>query len=346
MVAIFSGAGAGFERGSGAVLGASGLLGSSGQGRDGGQILFNAATGNLLVSRQDEFLAGRGPDIGISRTYNSLGNFSDDNGDNWRQSTDRRVHTLTGTANAAGSTVSRTSGDGSVVTYRWNGSAYLATDGAGAHDRLILASGVWTWTDGSSQATERYAAHGTDNWRIVEHADTAGNKLTYTYSADTLSRVTTADGGYVQYNWTGNNLTQLVTGYTDLATGTAATLSRTRYAYDAANRLSSVTVDLSPEDGVIADGKTYVTTYTYHGTSRLIATIGQTDGSHLHIGYDASNRVNSLTQTVASGDTRVTAIAYGAGFTSVTDPVGQVTRLDYFADGSLKQITAPPAQSS
>src|SRR5215212_2769436 len=107
MVAIFTGAGTGFERGSGSVLGSGGLLGSSSLGRGGEQLFLNAATGNLLVSQSDEFLVGLGPDATIGRTYNSLGDLSDDNGDNWRQGTQRRIVNLTGTLNTSGSTVQR-----------------------------------------------------------------------------------------------------------------------------------------------------------------------------------------------------------------------------------------------
>ncbi len=92
MVAIFTGLGAGFERGSANILGGAGQVGSSLLGRGGESVSVNAATGNLLINHQDEFLIGRGPDVGISRTYNSLEDTTDrDNLDHWQQSTTRRV---------------------------------------------------------------------------------------------------------------------------------------------------------------------------------------------------------------------------------------------------------------
>src|ERR1044072_9258237 len=239
MVAIFTGSGSGFERGSSNVIGSAGLLGASAFGHSGEQLFFNAATGNFLVNRSDEFLVVRGPDVSISRTYNSLGNLSDDNGDNWRQSTDRRVFGLTGTVNTSGSTVKRRSGDGSEITYSWNGSAYVATDGAGAYDKLTYSSGAnsWTWTDGDTRWTETYAAYNSE-WRITAQADTSGNTLTFSYYAGTnnLYRVPTAEGGYEQYNWSGSNINEIGTGYTDIPTATAKTLTRTRYTYDGSNR--------------------------------------------------------------------------------------------------------------
>src|SRR5690606_8449676 len=154
-----------------------------------------------------------------------------------------------------------------------------------------------------------------------------GNALTFTYAGDKLDTVTTADGGWTQYVWAGNNITEIVTGYTDLATSTASTLTRTRYAYDASDRLVSVITDLTPGDHSIADGATYVTSYTYDGASNRIASISQTDGSLITIAYDASFRVETLTQQVASGVTRTTSISYAADHTLVTGPDGQVTKL-------------------
>ncbi|MCB5426409.1 LysM peptidoglycan-binding domain-containing protein [Altererythrobacter sp. CC-YST694] len=351
MVAIFTGLGAGFTRGSGNLLGGAGQIGSSLLGRGGESVSVNAASGNLLVSHQDEFLVGLGPDVAIARTYNSLGDAGDrDNGDNWQQNTTRRVFGLTGTLNSAGSTVSRLGADGAVVVYGWDAarSAYVTRDGSGAFDRLEMNGSEWVWTDGDSQAKEYYeAAVVAGEYRIRAAADIDGNALTFTYLAgtDLLDKVTTADGAWTQYSWTGNAITQIVTGYTDLATSTAKTLTRVRYGYDGQGRLETVTTDLTPDDNSVSDANTYLVTYTYDGTSNRIASIAQTDGSLLQIAYDGSGRVQTLTQTVAPGDARVTSLSYFSGYTSVTGTDGQVTRLDYDAEGRLTRVTAPPASS-
>ena len=344
MVSIFVGSGAGFARGSGATLGGSGVLGSAVQGRSGEGVSVNAATGNLLITQQDDFLVGRGPDSAVSRTYNSLAQVSDDNGDQWRFGSQRRLANWTGVANTAGATVDRVGEDGSVITYTYDVGLgyYRATDGAGAHDKIVNV-GHWIWTDGDTQASEVYDIGGV----LINTTDTDGNSLSFSYHMHNgswrLSRATTSNGEYQDYIWSGENVSQIVTGYTDLASGTPKTLTRTRYAYDGQNRLVQVTVDLSPEDNSVADGRTYVTTYTYDGSSKRVASITQTDGSSLAIAYDASGRVTTLTQIVAAGDVRVTRIGYGVNVASVTGPDDQVTRLWYDNKKQLVQLMSPPA---
>lgn len=353
MVAVFTGLGAGFTRGSANLLGGAGQVGSGLLGRAGENVSVNAATGGLVLTHQDEFLIGRGPDVALSRTYNSITDASGgdrDNGDNWQHSTTRRVFGLTGTLNAAGSTVSRLGGDGAVVVYAWDSSrsAYLSKDGSGAFDTLVNTGSEWVWTDGDSQGKEYYeAAQTAGEFRIRSSQDIDGNALSFTYvsGTDKLDKVTTADGSWTQYSWSGNNVTQIVTGYTDLATSTAKTLTRVRYGYDGSNRLVTVTTDLTPGDNSVSDNNTYVVTYSYDGSSKRIASITQTDGSQLAVTYDGSGRVSTLTQTIASGVTRVTTMGYGTGYTTITGPDSQVTRLDYDSANRLTTITAPPAFS-
>lgn len=349
MVAIFTGLGAGFVRSSANILGGAGQLGSAGLGRGSENVSVNAATGNLLIAHKDEFLIGKGPDASISRTYNSIQDASGgdrDNGDQWRQSTTKRVFELTGAVNSAGSTIKRMAGDGSVITYGWGTKggvdAYWTTEGTGSHDKLSWDGSNWIWTDGDSRVTETYqVSYGNaTEYRLTELTDIDGNKLTYSYyaSSNRLDKVTTQDGSWVKHYWSGDNLTKLETGYTDYATSTAETLTRVLYGYDGSNRLTSVTTDLSPDDNSVADGNKYVTTYTYDGTSNRIATITQTDGSSVAIAYDASGRVTSLTQSVAAGDTRVTSIAYNSSYTVITTPDGNQVKLVYNPYNQLNEI--------
>lgn len=341
MVAIFTGLGAGFQRGSFATLGGAGLLGSSMFGRGGEGIFLNAATGNLLLQRQDEFLVGLGPDAGVTRTYNSAG-VLDDNGDHWRQSTDRRVFGVTGTLGASGSTVKRVSADGSEITYAWkSGFLYETTDGDGAHDQLSYDGTLWTWRDGSTQATETYGTDGAGNWRITQATDTDGNSLTFSYTGAKLTSITTADGASITYTWSGTNITSVTTSYTDLVASTSKTMTRTSYGYDGSDRLTSVTVDMTPEN--LLDSVTYTTTYTYESTSTRVHTITQTDGSSVEFAYDGSDRVTSIAVTAASSDVRTTSIVYGSGYTQITDPRGLVTKLTYDGSNRLTRVDMPPA---
>ncbi|MBN8811110.1 MULTISPECIES: GH-E family nuclease [unclassified Sphingomonas] len=338
MVAIFTGAGTGLERGSGSVLGGSGLLGSASQGRGGDNVLVNAANGNLLISRQDEYLVGRGPDVAIGRAFNSQATADDDNNDKWRQSTDRRVTTVSGT------TVRRVSADGSETIYTWDAtrSAYVSKEGAGAYDQIVKSGSQWIWTDGDTQRVEKYDE--LNGGRIVWEGDTDLNAITYTYVGDKLDKATTADGAWVQYSWSGYNITKVTTGYTDLATGLSKTLSRVWYEYSG-SQLTKVRTDLTPADNALpGDADSYWTSYGYDGAGR-VNSITQKDGSSLTVTYDGSGRVATLTQLASSGVNRVTTLAYYAGYTTITDATGQVTRLDYDAAGNLTRITAPPASS-
>ncbi|MEH3040399.1 MAG: LysM peptidoglycan-binding domain-containing protein [Sphingomonas paucimobilis] len=332
MVAIFAGAGTGLERGSGNIVGAAGTVGASAFGRGGSQVQVNAANGNLVIARQDEFLSAMGDDVALLRVYNSQGDLSDTNGDNWRMGENRLLRGLVGSANASGSSIDRVGADGSVVTYRWNGSAYITTDGAGAYDRITWDGTSWRWQDGDSGTVETYGS----DLRLARSTDRSGHNTQFAYSNGKLSRITGHDGGYLEYAWSDN----LITGITSVSQG--ATTIRTRYGYDGNGRLSSVSVDRTAYDNSIADGDAYTTTYGYHGTSRLIASITETDGSSLQIAYDGSNRVTRLEQAVASGVTRTTTLTYNAGNTVITDPLGQATTLSHDGAGRLTAITAPP----
>ncbi|MDO8380137.1 Ig-like domain-containing protein, partial [Phenylobacterium sp.] len=323
----------------------------------GDNVYVNAATGNLIVQNTDEMLIGLGEDDAVARTYNSLGTFTDDNGDNWRASVSRQVTGLTGTVNQFGSTVKRIDWDGSDVTYTYDTgrSAYVSKEGAGAYDTLTFSGSTWTWKDGTTRVTEIYDNN--NGGRITSRADVDGNNLAFAYNGSGLvSRVTTQNGEYTDLVYAGTNLTQVETfRHADLlGVDTLSKSTRVSYGYDTnpgGARLVSITVDHSPNDNITTDNDKYVTTYIYDGTSKRIASIRQQGVDVLGITYTqvpagGAYRVQSLTQTVG-GVARTTTFTYNTTnrITTVTDPLGFATALAYDVGGQLTSITAPPAVS-
>lgn len=338
MVATVVGSRLGVQQTSAFVLGSRGQIGNAALGRGAESVFVNGMTGNLTLTNQDEFLIGLGPDSAINRAFNSQLATDGDNNDGWRVGA-RRV-------SVAGGVVTRTDWDGSIVTYeQLSATSYRTTEGGGSYDTLNLVSGKWIWTDGDSRITETYESDGSaDGFRITKQTDTDGNSLTFAYLVSgLLSRITTQDGAYTDFAWNGSKLTDLTSTYVDAA-GATKTQTRTRYAYDGQDRLVSVTVDLSPGDRMIADGKTYVTTYTYEGDSKRVNSIAQTDGSRIDITYETGGayRVTSITQSVAQGVSRTTSYEYlSSTQTRITDPAGAVTTLTYNASGWLTKIEEP-----
>ena len=343
MVAIVSGNSLGLGQTSLATLGQHGLIGTPQHGRNGQGAFVNVATGNLVVQTQDDHLVAAGADMASVRTYNSRGLANDDNGDNWVMSLGRRPLEIAGTPNAVGSTVTRTGADGAVAVYRFQAvrNAYVTEEGDGAHDTIELADGVYTWTDGSTGATEIYDA--SPPLRLLQSLDASGEGFSYQYRDDGVLRsVTTSNGERTVYAYAGNLLTEV---RTESASG-AVTGTRVRYAYDTLQRLAKVTVDLSPADSSVADGKVYVTSYTYDGASRRVAGIAQSDGTALAFEYvqvGADHLVSSIRDALG-GLTKFTYLPAAGGQaarTMVQDALNQVTIYEIDGEDRLSQVIAP-----
>ncbi len=327
-VALVSGNDLGLTGSSLDRLGSQGVLGATARTTSGESLYVNTATGNLVVQRTDELLVGLGPDAQVLRTYNSQAQLDGDNNDNWRIGFYRQITALTGTVNAAGSSVVRVEADGSQRTYTFDGTHYVNQDGTGAHDTLSYSAGTatWTWTDGDSRVRETYSAFASGAvGRLLSTQDIDGNTVAYAYdNAGLLTQVTTANTTGQQLNQTElvydaaenrrGNLLELKTTAWNAQTGSNQVLTRTRYSYDSDNRLERVTTDLSPEDNSVAatgsgspnDGKTYSTSYTYDGSSKRIASITESNRARVTFQYDALGRVTQFTE----GGGRTTRLSY------------------------------------
>lgn len=348
MVSVVIGSGAGLTNTSRELLGAAGEFGQASMGRAGERVSVNAATGNLVIQRQDEFLGGIGPDVGLLRTYNSQGaTWDGDNGDGWRMAYYRKVHGLSGGVNAAGSSIKRIDADGLESTYVFNTTAgkYLSTDGDGQYDALTYNSGTdaWTWTDGDSGLAESYQVAGTGNYRLSEITDSEGHAVKVGYDAATglISTLSTWKKGAaaaaetVTLSYGANSrLDSVRTAYLDTS-GSAKTRTLTRYTYDATTgKLNKVITDLTPDN--TGDNATYGVSYTYHPDGKLW-TIEQTDGSRLTFTYTADHRV----QTITDAQNGVTRFDYDTltRTTTVTDALLKQTQLVYDEANRLKEVS-------
>jgi YD repeat-containing protein len=356
MVAIITGQGLGVERGSGYVLGSRGQLGNASFGTNGDNVTVNAATGNLNITRVDDIeIAAESPDKNAVRTYNSMGAAIDDNHDNWSIGNGRTITTVTGTIDTAGSTVTRMDWDGSdtLYTYDTTSGKYIGKQGDGPYDTLSFNSpaGTWTWTDGSTQTTELYTVAVNPNnmadtyWATLTNTTLPdGNQALYFWSGNKITAIDSV-GEWINFTYAGNNLTKISQ---TLAGGTIVT--NVYYGYDAQNRLTSVTTDLSPGDNATADNSVVTTSYAYVGTTDDVASITQwagwagtgTQTGLLEIFYDASNRVASYRQTLSSGVTATTTLTYVSSTqTTVADAYGNVTTLTYDGNKQLTGIDYP-----
>jgi hypothetical protein len=333
MVAIVSGNGLGLYNSSSNPLG-TGTGGQPGLGHLGDQLYVNSSTGNLIIQQQDEVLASIGLDLNLVRTYNSQGTVDGDNNDNWRIGLVRSLYSLTGTVNTAGSTVTKVYGDGheSVFTYDSTRSLYVSTDGDGAHDTLSYNGTTWIFTDGTAGAKEEYQSDGAGGWRLWHTIDADSNTTTFNYNPTSklLDNVVDANGQTTTFTWSGNDLTQIAVTANNVAT------SSTRYFYDTSHRLTQVVADLNLADGFVlqdtrnnttgaagadglydsVNGATYVTSYTYDGSSKRIASVTSGDGTTVSFLYDAQNRIAS----VKDGAGQITTYSYASVTGNVTAP--------------------------
>ncbi|TKC89437.1 LysM peptidoglycan-binding domain-containing protein [Trinickia terrae] len=369
MVAIVTGYGLGMQYSSGLGLGARGQIGSASFGQNGERIYVNAATGNLAIQDLDQMLLGQGVNSNIYRAYNSSGSLGGANG-NWLAGGAKRVGGLDGRVNAQFSQVTLTGWDGSQVVYTYDvsrklyvttvgvgadvstgaGVAQVTSTGARATLTFDAALNTWIWRSGDNTLIETYdGATG----RLSTCRDRDGNTVFYTYnSAGALSQVKTQSGDstYLDYDAAGK-LAALRTVYRDTASQ-LVTATAVRYAYDSQGRLSRVTVDLSPEDNSVADGRVFTTTYTYDGTSNRIASIAQSDGSLIKFSYEwvfnwlepfsgGDMRVSRIEQIAGQGEpARVTTLSYDtfSRRTTITDPLGQQQQLTYDNKGRLLEL--------
>jgi YD repeat-containing protein len=110
------------------------------------------------------------------------------------------------------------------------------------------------------------------------------------------------------------------------------------YDYDGLDRLITVTTDLTPADGSIADGVVFVTNYAYEATTARIASVTQSDGTSVFFTYGAAGRVSTVEDHGGATSAQlVFSYSTATSSTAVTDGDGQVWSYRY--DPTSQQLT-------
>ncbi|MCV2885332.1 LysM peptidoglycan-binding domain-containing protein [Aestuariibacter sp. AA17] len=328
----------------GAQFSSNNIVGGDAFGHRLNQSSLNLVTGNVVIQRQDHLAMARGVSSQLVQTYNSQGMDSD--GDAWWFGVDKRLTNIPST-HEAGSTITRLQGDGSkqVFAYDVQSGKYISTDGEGQHDTLELNNGTWIFKR-NANSEERYNGQG----QLVSIQDAFGNSKTYTYTNNKVTRINDASGQTIFIDYVSTSGGDRVSAIR--TQDNAGTLTNVRYGYDTAGRLTSVTYDLTPDDNSISDNNTFVTRYTYDGSSHRIASVSNSDGSSTRFTYKQYQERGSsyiatgdwVLNTMTDGEGRTVTFDYDAlaRSTDVIDSFGRTTTYRFDQQGQLLSVAKPP----
>jgi YD repeat-containing protein len=349
MTAIVAGNGLGLFNTSAAQLNGYGVSGQPRMGNATDNTYVNVVNGNLVVQSLDEYLVSLGLDTAVMRTYNSQGKTDPDTNDNWRISYYRSlVFTYSGQVVTG---ITRTSGDGSVASFAGSNDSFSSHDGTLAADTITRVNDTWKYTEGETGIVEAYDTSGKLLW--IEDANHLRTTVTFNAS-NLITQIQDHSGQTTSLAYNGSKqLTQITLSCLKTSststTQTPQTLIRVRYEYDGL-RLIKVYVDLGDATDALRDDgdsapatKTYVTTYSYDGTSLRVSQIDQSDGTQLKITYAQISLDDWRVSELADGLGRKTFFSYylAERRTDAKDALGNITSYLYDAKGRLTQVVMP-----
>ncbi|MFB7469853.1 LamG-like jellyroll fold domain-containing protein [Kitasatospora sp. NPDC056184] len=222
---------------------------------------FNAAAGNYTTAATDATLPTVGPELSVTRSYNSLDPRTDGAfGAGWTSRWDMRIDVESSSWLSLPGNVLLTASNGSRARFAWDpvAKAYVSGGGLAAELRKLDAGG-WTLTDRTG------TVHTFDSaGRLVRTADAAGHAQEISYTDGRLARAKDVlSGRYLDFAWTGAHITSVTASgaggsWTYAYTGdrltkvcppgvaTTAATGCTQYDYADGSRYRSAVLDAGP----------------------------------------------------------------------------------------------------
>ncbi len=192
---------------------------------------FGSQAGNYTTAATDAAVSTVGPELSVTRTYNSLDPRTGSVfGAGWATAWDMRITPDQGSWLSSGDLVVTLQSGQTVRFGRNSDGTYAAPSGGFATLKSVTAGG-WTLTD-KTATTYTFDSTG----RLTKIADGAGREQILTYTSGKLTTAKDAlSGRTLTFGWTGAHVTRVTTGVVDAATGALAWT----YAYSG-DRLTSV----------------------------------------------------------------------------------------------------------
>jgi RHS repeat-associated protein len=261
----------------------------------------NCATGTFWHQWDDLRVPGRGVPLDFQRTYSSAAAATDGPlGFGWTDS-----YNMSLAVDQASGNVTISQENGSTVTFNPNGSGgYVAAPRVLA--KLVKnGDGTYTFTRNADLVHYTFSAAG----QLLKEVDRNGYTTTLGYSGSQLTSVTDPAGRTLTFTYSGSHI----------ATVTGPGSHSESFTYVSGN-LASAT-----------DAAGGVWSFTYDASHRLLTMQDPRSGVTTNV-YDASGRVTSQTDPM----NRATTWSYSGnnaspagGTTTVTDPKGNVTNLNF-----------------
>jgi RHS repeat-associated protein len=268
----------------------------------------NLMSGNFYETNTDINVSGRGPNLNVTRTYNSLGvSTTGPFGYGWSTNLDMNL------AESDSDTVATvTDEQGSEVVFTLSGGTWSAPPRNAS--TLTQNGSTWTYSrwDGESFVFN-------SSGQLTSQTDRNGNTETFTYNnGGNLTTVTDASGRALTLTWSGSHISAIKDPDGQTVT----------YGYDGAGDLTSV---INLNHGT--------TTYAYTGV-HLLTTITDPDSDTLTNSYNSADQVTEQVDPM----NRTTSFSYATPNTNesttlVTDPNGDET-LYTFEYGVMVEMTA------